>query len=223
MKESSNHESKSMKVAEKLSFGEETGNVITHGVMAILLLISMPFVTLKMYNQGGMPLMIGTTIYILSIFFMFASSALYHAMDFNSQQKYVFRIFDHIAIYFAIAGSYTPIAIYAIGGTAGIIILVIQWACVLIGTLYKAIARTSIPKLSVTIYLIMGWVAIFFLPQLYRATSFTFLALIFLGGVAYSAGTYFYLQKDKAYSHMIWHLFINLASILHFIAIIFYI
>lgn len=213
----------SMKNNVRLSFREEVGNVITHGVMALLLLISLPFVSLRAFNVGGLPLVVGTAIFIISLFLMFASSALYHAMDFNSPHKYVFRILDHIFVYVAIAGTYTPIALYVIGGATGYIILAIQWICVLIGILYKSIARKSIPKISVTIYLIMGWIAVLFLPQILRSTTPLFLGLILGGGICYSVGTYFYLQKDKPYFHMIWHLFINLASILHFIAIVFYI
>jgi len=213
---------KTMKNLIQLSFGEELGNSITHGVMSLLLLFALPYVAVFSYLKGGALLAIGTSVFIISIFLMFLTSCLYHAMAYDTPHKYVLRILDHIFIYFAIAGSYTPIALYAIGGWQGWLILVIQWSMVLFGILYKSIAQKSIPKLSVLIYLCMGWTALLFIPKLLASTSGLFLGLIVLGGVFYSVGAGFYMQKSRPYFHFIWHLFINLAALAHFVAIVFY-
>lgn len=213
---------KSMQNLIKLSFGEEVGNSITHGVMSLLLLFFLPYGAILSYEKGGVLLAAGTSIFIISIFLMFLTSCLYHAMAYDTPHKYVFRILDHIFIYFAIAGSYTPIALYAIGGWRGWVILIVQWSMVLFGILYKSIAQKSIPKLSVLIYLSMGWAALFFIPQLIQNTSLLFMGLIVLGGVLYSVGSWFYMQKTRPYFHLIWHIFINLAALTHFIAIVFY-
>ncbi len=213
---------KTMKNLIQLSFGEELGNSITHGVMSLLLLFALPYVAVFSYLKGGALLALGTSVFIISIFLMFLTSCLYHAMAYDTPHKYVLRILDHIFIYFAIAGSYTPIALYAIGGWQGWLILVIQWSMVLFGILYKSIAQKSIPKLSVLIYLCMGWTALLFIPKLLASTSVLFLGLIVLGGVFYSVGAGFYMQKNRPYFHFIWHLFINLAALAHFIAIVFY-
>jgi len=213
---------KTMKNLIQLSFGEELGNSITHGVMSLLLLFTLPYVAVFSYLKGGALLALGTSVFIISIFLMFLTSCLYHAMAYDTPHKYVLRILDHIFIYFAIAGSYTPIALYAIGGWQGWLILVIQWSMVLFGILYKSIAQKSIPKLSVLIYLCMGWTALLFIPKLLASTSGLFLGLIVLGGVFYSVGAGFYMQKSRPYFHFIWHLFINLAALAHFIAIVFY-
>ncbi len=205
-----------------LSFGEELGNSIAHGVMSLLLLCLLPYVAIYSYNKGGALLAAGTSVFIISIFLMFLASSVYHAMSYNTPQKYVMRILDHIFIYFAIAGSYTPIALYAIGGWQGWLIITIQWSMVLFGILYKSIAQKSIPKLSVLIYLSMGWTAVFFIPTLLHNTSPLFLSLIILGGVFYSVGSWFYMQKSRPYFHFIWHMFINMAALSHFIAIVFF-
>lgn len=214
---------KSMTNNIQLSFGEELGNSISHGVMSALLLFSLPFVAMFGYAKGGFVLGTGYGIFVISLFLMFTSSTLYHAMAYETKHKYVLRILDHIFIYVAIAGSYTPVCLYVIGGTFGYVLLFLQWSMVLIGILYKSIAQKSIPKLSVTIYLIMGWTAIVALPTLIRNSNIWFLSLIVLGGVLYSVGAWFYMQKDRPYFHFIWHLFIIAASIAHFIAIIFFI
>ncbi|MGB7595517.1 MAG: hemolysin III family protein [Erysipelotrichaceae bacterium] len=205
-----------------LSFGEELGNSIAHGVMSILLLFLLPVVAIYSYNKGGILLAAGTSVFVISIFLMFLTSTLYHAMSYDTPHKYVLRILDHIFIYFAIAGSYTPIALYAIGGWQGWLILIIQWSMVLFGILYKSIAQKSIPKLSVLIYLMMGWTAVFFFPTLIHNTTPLFIGLIILGGLLYTVGAFFYMQKSRPYFHFVWHVFINLAALTHFIAIVFF-
>ncbi len=213
----------SMKNNIQLSFKEEVGNSLTHGLMAFTLLLTLPLVSIFGYTKGGYLLGIGYGVFFISLFMMFMSSALYHAMAYDSKHKYVFRILDHIFIYVAIAGTYTPICLYVIGGKFGYFILVVQWLMVLFGILYKSIAQKSIPKISVSIYLAMGWAGVIAIPAIYKSTSLLFIGLIALGGVLYSIGAWFYMQKDKPYFHMIWHLFINGASLAHLIAIIFYI
>jgi hemolysin III len=204
-----------------LSIGEEIGNSVTHGIMSLLLLGFLPWTAVDTYIRGGWVLSIGTSIFIISLFLMFLTSALYHAMAYETKHKYVFRILDHIFIYFAIAGSYTPIALYIIRGWQGTLILIIQWGMVLTGILYKSISQKSIPKLSVTIYLIMGWIAVLFFPVIIKNSNPSFLIFIALGGLLYSVGAWFYTKKERPYFHFIWHLFINFAAISHFIAIIF--
>lgn len=213
----------SMKNNVRLSFKEEVGNSITHGVMSFLMLMGLPFASIYGYVKGGMTLGTGYGIFIISLFLMFLASTLYHAMAYDSKHKYVFRILDHSFIYVAIAGTYTPVCLYVIGGKLGYGILIVQWLMVLFGILYKAIAQKSIPRLSVTIYLIMGWAALIAMPDLIRNSNFWFVFLIALGGILYSIGAWFYMQKDRPYFHMIWHLFINFAALSHFIAIIFFI
>ena len=206
----------------KLSFGEELGNSLTHGIMATFMLFFLPYGAIYAYLQGGTILAVGTSIFYISLFLMFLMSTLYHTMAYDTKHKVIFQILDHIAIYFAIAGSYTPIALYLIGGWLGWIIFAIQWFMVLVGIVYKSLARHSIPKLSVTIYLIMGWIAILFLPTLLKKAGSIFLLLIGLGGILYTVGAFFYIQKKRPYFHFIWHLFINFAALSHFIAITFF-
>ncbi|CAM2749845.1 PAQR family membrane homeostasis protein TrhA [Erysipelothrix tonsillarum] len=211
----------SMKHMVKLSFKEEVLNCVSHGIMALALLFSLPYVAIRAYHDGGALLATGESVFVISLFFMFLGSTLYHSMEYGSKHKYIFRFLDHSFIFVAIAGSYTPIALYAIGGTFGIIIVLVQWAMVLLGILYKALAKNAKPSITVGIYLVMGWTAVVLIPRLLQNTSVLFLGLIVLGGILYSIGAWFYMQKDKPYYHFIWHLFINFASIAHFIAIVF--
>ncbi|MFV0381904.1 MAG: PAQR family membrane homeostasis protein TrhA [Breznakia sp.] len=203
-----------------LTFAEEVFNSVSHGVMASIMLLLIPASAVFAYIQGGFLRSFGISVFTLSIFLMLLSSTLYHAMAIRSNQKIIFRILDHIFIYVAIAGSYTPIAICLIGGMTGIIICVIQWSMVLIGILYKCLSTKSLPKLSLTIYLIMGWTVVLFIPSLLKNATIPFLFFLALGGILYSVGAYFYTKRFK-FAHAIWHLFINAALICHYIAIVF--
>ncbi|WP_416326362.1 PAQR family membrane homeostasis protein TrhA [[Eubacterium] hominis] len=214
-------EQQSMKDMYQLKFGEEVANCVTHGVMALLCLFALPCVAVYGYIQAGTLKAIGDSIFVISLFLMFIVSTLYHSMPFGTTHKYVFRKLDHICIYFAIAGSYTPIALTVIGGTKGFVIIAIEWLAVLGGILLKSISSHSYPKLSMTIYMIMGWIAVLFIPDLIRSSSLPFLALIVGGGLMYTIGAFFYRYPQKKYFHSIWHVCINIASLFHFIAIIF--
>ena len=205
----------------KLSFGEELFNSISHGVMSVIMLFLLPFSAVYAYATSGVLKSVSVSIFILCLFLMFISSTLYHCMSYESPHKAVFRILDHICIYLAIAGSYTPVALCLIQGWQGIVILVIQWSMVLVGILYKSISTRSMPKLSLTIYLVMGWTALIFIPSLMANSSLAFLILIASGGILYSIGAWFYAQHHLKFGHGIWHLFIVGASILHYIAIVF--
>ena len=160
------------------SFGEEVANTVSHGVMAILILFALPFSAVWAYlHNTTNPALAGTgvSIFVISIFLMFLCSTLYHSMQPESKHKAVFHILDHIMIYFAIAGSYTPIALCVIGGWQGALIVAIQWVMVLFGIFYKSLSKRSIPSISLTIYLIMGWMIIIFFPLFWRSASTPFL------------------------------------------------
>lgn len=214
-------EEKTMRKMFQLSFGEEVGNAVTHGIMAFLCLFALPAAAVYSYLQDGPLRAIGVSIFIICLFLMFLVSTIYHSMAYDTEQKYVFRKLDHICILFAIAGSYTPIALSMVQGKEAILILIIEWSMVLAGILLKAIAKRSFPKLSMTIYMVMGWTAVLFMPKLLSNASPLFLGLIIGGGLMYTIGAFFYSKPQHKYFHTIWHICINLASILHFIAIVF--
>ncbi len=144
--------------------GEEIANTVSHGVMSFLTLLALPFAAVWAYvhEAGGVLASVSVSVFVVSIFLMFLASTLYHSMNPHSRHKEVFHILDHIFIYVAIAGSYTPIALSVIGGWQGIVITAVQWAMVLFGIFYKSLSRKSIPAISLTIYLVMGWTILFF-------------------------------------------------------------
>lgn len=182
------------------TYGEEVANTVSHAVMLPLTLCLLPFAAVWTYLHDARPVLasVSVSVCVISIFLMLLASTLYHSMRPDSKHKAVFHKLDHIFIFVAIAGTYTPVALLVIGGWQGVFVTVLQWTAVLLGILYKTLARRSIPALSLTIYLVMGWTAIFFLPRLIRNASLPLLLLILLGGVLYTAGAIVYAKKGSA-------------------------
>ena len=209
-----------IKKARNYSFGEEIGNAVSHGTMAFITLGGISPAVINAYLKYGTLAAVSTSVFMCSIFLMFLFSALYHSMTVDTRQKQIMQILDHIFIYFAIAGTYTPIALVVIGGWQGIVVAALQWAMVLFGILYKSISKRRIPKISLTIYLVMGWSVVFVLPMFLRNASLGLQLLILIGGIFYSAGAYFYAKKEKRFFHMVWHFFVNLGAVCHFLGIV---
>ena len=211
--------SMTLKLSKRLSFGEEVANSITHAVGAVAMLVLLPITAIYSYHHYGMQAAVGMSIFDISLFLMFMSSTIYHSMQYDSPQKFVLRIIDHSMIYIAIAGSYTPVALSLVGGWLGYLIIVLQWGATIFGILYKIFAKKINDKFSLFLYLLMGWLVVFIIPSIISKTGVVFWSLMLAGGLAYTIGAIFYARK-RAYDHMIWHLFILLASILQYIAIV---
>lgn len=212
-----------MTIAKKpqtYTFGEEIGNSVSHGVMALAVLGGIAPTAIHAHLRHGALAAASMSIFMCSLFLMFLSSTLYHSMKVDTRQRQVLQILDHIFIYVAIAGTYTPIALLVIGGWQGIAVASLQWTMVIFGVLYKSISKRRIPKVSLTIYLIMGWSIVFVAPMFIRNAGLALQLLILCGGIFYSAGTYFYAKKDKRFFHMVWHFFVNLGAVSHFLGIL---
>ena len=211
--------SMTLKFSKRLSFGEEVANSITHAVGAVAMLVLLPITAIYSYHHYGMQAAVGMSIFDISLFLMFMSSTIYHSMQYDSPQKFVLRIIDHSMIYIAIAGSYTPVALSLVGGWLGYLIIVLQWGATIFGILYKIFAKKINDKFSLFLYLLMGWLVVFIIPSIISKTGVVFWSLMLAGGLAYTIGAIFHARK-RPYDHMIWHLFILLASILQYIAIV---
>ena len=193
-----------LKLSKQLSFGEEIANAVTHAVGAVLMLILLPISAIYSYEGHGLVSAVGTSIFVISLFLMFLSSTIYHSM-----------------IYIAIAGSYTPVVLSLMNDWRGYLIIVIQWGTTIFGILYKIFAKKVNEKFSLALYLIMGWLVIFIIPQIIGQTGPVFWGLMLAGGLCYTVGAGFYAKK-KPYFHMIWHLFILAASALQYLAIVYF-
>ena len=160
----------------------------------------------------------GVILFLFGMIMMFLSSTLYHAVT-KPEAKARLRIFDHIAIYVMIAGSYSLICLSVVGGWMGISLFIFLWACVLAGSIGKFIALGKHPRLSLALYLAMGWVALLILYPMWTNMSHAAFAWIFAEGIFYSIGAYFFKHDEEhAFYHAIWHVFIMLGAASHTIA-----
>ena len=197
--------------------GEEKANTWTHLLPLIATLaIVWPLFRLSL-TQNALAVA-GTLLFLVGMILMFASSTFYHAVT-APVHKARLRIFDHISIYVMIAGSYSPICLYVVGGWMGWTLFAFLWACVIAGIIGKFIALGKRPRLSLALYLAMGWVALLIIWPMWQNMPHTAFWWIVAEGVLYSIGAYFFHGDEQhAYWHAIWHVFITLGALSHTIA-----
>lgn len=161
---------------------------------------------------------VGTVLFIAGMLLMFTSSTLYHAIQ-NPIHKTRLRVFDHVSIYAMIAGSYSLLCVYVVGGWMGWTLFGFLWACVLAGTIGKFVALGRYPRLSLSLYLLMGWVALLIMRPMWLQLSHAAFWWILTEGLLYTGGAYFFRGDEQHhYWHAIWHVFIVLGALCHTIA-----
>lgn len=197
--------------------GEEKANTLTHLVPLIgTIAVAWPLMRLAM--GAGMLAVTGTVLFLVGMLLMFASSTLYHAVT-APVPKARLRIFDHVSIYVMIAGSYSLICIYVVGGWAGWSLFVFLWVCVIVGTIGKFVALGKYPRLSLALYLAMGWVALLIMWPMWIHMPHAAFWWILTEGILYTVGAYFFRgDETHAYWHAVWHVFITLGALSHVIA-----
>ena len=200
---------------------EELINAYSHGLGAILAFIAVIFLIVKGY---GLPLgqWISLWVYGLSLVLLLSSSMLYHFAQ-DERKRYWYKKLDHTAIYYLIAGTYTPFLSIGIPTAKAHHLLIALWVIALIGTLFKLVFIHRFQKVSLAAYLVMGWLAVLVMDDMQRYLSKDAIQLLIAGGLAYTVGTLFYALKNVRYSHAIWHVFVLLGAGLHFLAIYCYV
>lgn len=200
---------------------EELINAYSHGLGAILAFIAVIFLIVKGY---ALPLgqWISLWVYGLSLVLLLSSSMLYHFAQDELKRNW-YKKLDHTAIYYLIAGTYTPFLSIAIPTANAHHLLIALWVIALIGTLFKLVFIHRFQKVSLAAYLVMGWLAVLVMDDMQRYLSKDAIQLLIAGGLAYTVGTLFYALKNVRYTHAIWHVFVLLGAGLHFLAIYCYV
>jgi hemolysin III len=197
---------------------EEKLNVISHGFGLVLSVIAFPFLVIKALNFEDFWEPISFIIYGLSLIILYAASTFYHAAK-NPKRRRQLNIFDHAAIYVLIAGSYSPFCLVALNSNLGWYMFVSVWLFALTGIILKLFFTGRFDKLSTAMYLLMGWQVLFFIKPLMKNLTAEGLQFLIAGGIFYSVGAVFYSFKRMPYNHAIFHVFVLLGSLSHFIAI----
>lgn len=204
----------------KQSLQEEFANSISHGLGILFSIIAISLLVTFSVLKGTAIHIVSCSLFGGSILLLYTFSTLYHAVQ-EEKIKSWLRTFDHIGIYFLIAGTYTPFLLLAVKGTWGWIFFGIIWSLTLFGIIFKIFYTHRFKKASLILYLSMGWMAIFLIKPLIENLSPTILSLIAAGGLSYTFGTIFYTRPNMKFGHTIWHIFVLAGTILHFISIMF--
>ena len=199
----------------RLTLGEEVFNTISHGLGAGLAVAAM--VLLLMRSRGGLEVL-ASCFYGISMVVMMLASSIYHAMPSGSKIKRVCRRFDYTSIYLLIGGTFAPIFLVYLGGTLGVVLFCAQWAVILAGvTLIVTFGPGCWRALHFTLYFLLGWSGLLFLPTFYFHSR-TLLWFILAGGMVYTLGMIPFARNRK-YDHCVWHLFVLAAAALHWVGI----
>jgi hemolysin III len=197
----------------------EMVNSITHGIGVLFGIASIPLLTALATRSNNIPGIVGACVYGFCFLMLFTFSMLYHGFQ-QPQVKQALKIFDHISIYFLIAGTYTPLILSYLFNSTGIVMLSVLWGLTLIGIFFKIFFVNRFNIISTVIYLLMGWIMIWSGKSFFAAMPNAVIVLIVIGGGLYSLGTVFYLWQKWRWHHAIWHLFVLAAAICHYVAVL---
>lgn len=204
---------------EHSSLRLEIANSITHGIGIIFGIAALPVLSALAATKNNTTAVVGASIYGFCFLLLFTFSTLYHAFQ-HQRVKKVLHVFDHVSIYFLIAGTYTPFLLNYMMNSTGITMLVVLWSLTFLGIFFKIFFTGRFNFISTLIYVGMGWILLFSGKQFFEVIPWSVLMMIIIGGVLYSIGVIFYLWEKLYYHHVIWHLFVLAAAICHYVAVL---
>lgn len=197
---------------------EEVANSITHGLGVILSLVAVPaMITLATLRHSATEVW-GVAIFGVSILLLYISSTIYHSITHKSVKR-VFRLMDHISIFFLIAGSYTPFMLMFLPPIQGYTMLGIIWGLALMGIIYKAVFLGKNKWIGIGLYVCMGWLVVFVGGSIIDGMHGPALLWLAIGGLSYTVGVIFYRWKSLRFHHAIWHVFVLIGTGSHYTAL----
>jgi len=198
---------------------EELANSLSHGAALLGALAAVPFL-LGAANPAGQAPRTGAVIFALTMVLLYFTSTVYHALP-DGRGKNFFLKLDHGAIFFFIAGSYTPFALATPNATPDWITLGLVWLLAVLGAALKISNKLSAPWLSTSLYLLMGWLVLVAALPVVQHVSSDVMNLLLLGGAAYSVGVIFFALDVKVkYAHTVWHALVATGTACHFFAVL---
>lgn len=200
----------------------EKFNAWSHLTGAVLAAIGAVWLLALASSTGDLWKIVAVAIYGVTLLLLYSISTLYHSM--RGPAKRVMQKLDHLSIYLLIAGSYTPFCLITLRGPWGWTLFGIVWGLALIGMLQEIKPRSEARVLSLIIYAVMGWIVLVAVKPLIAALGMTGFKWLAAGGVLYTVGIIFFAYDSRfRHWHGIWHLFVMAGSLLHFVAILFYV
>jgi hemolysin III len=200
---------------------EEAANSISHGLGLLLAVVAVPILVIEAVRLGSVQFTVGVCVFGGTLILLYLASTLYHSLT-HEAGKSLCRLLDHTAIFLLIAGTYTPFSLGVLRGPWGWSLLAIIWALAILGITLKIRVRTRYSRITIVLYVIMGWLAIVAIKPILLLVPVPGIVLIFAGGIAYTAGLAFFAAQRLRYNHFIWHLFVIAGTTCHFFAVLWY-
>lgn len=201
---------------------EEKFNVVSHAIGLGLSLVALVILLIKAESNKNEMATVSVAVYGLSLIILYAASTLYH----RSKKIFIrnkLNILDHAAIFVLIAGTYTPFTLITLPTGIGNTIFIIVWAFALVGVILKLFFTGRYEKLSMAMYIGMGWLIVFAIKPLIQNLETGGLIWLFSGGMAYSIGAFFYSREQLNNNHAIFHVFVLIGSFCHFVSVYWYV
>ena len=209
--------------------GEEIMNMVTHivggalGIVALILCVAQAVIHKHSYG------VVSGAIFGATMILLFTMSSIYHGLKPHLTAKKVFQIIDHCAIFVLISGTYTPIVLCTIreaNPVMGWVYFGVVWAVAILGIALNAVDLKKYSTFSLICYLALGWCIIFNIKTVALGIGFGGMMLLASGGIAYTIGAVLYAigkKKNIKYIHSVFHIFVDIGSLLHFLCILLYV
>ena len=209
-------------ITQQYSNLEEKLNVWSHAFGIFLSIIALVLLIIKAVQQDNIWMMISFPIFGVSLILLYLASTLYHASK-EPQKRFKLKVFDHAAIYVLIAGSYTPFTLVSLNGETGWLIFSMVWVMAFTGIILKLFFTGRFKVISTAMYVLMGWLIIFYFQDLTAHLHEKGVFYLILGGVLYTIGAILYSIKKIKFNHAIFHFFVLAGSFCHFLSIYLYV
>lgn len=197
----------------------EVANSISHGLGILFTIVATPVLISMTSPRANTELLFVVAFYCFTLLLMFTFSTLYHAFS-NPIAKKILRVFDHISIFFLIGGTYAPFIVLYTPPQTAYYFFVIQWILIALGIVKKIYFTEQFRLLSSLIYIFIGCMVFFLGTDFWEQLPNKSIYLLVGGGASYLIGVIFYQNQKIPYNHFIWHLFVLLAAILHYFAVL---
>lgn len=201
---------------------EEKLNIWSHAFGIFLSIIALVLLIIKAVQQDNIWMMISFPIFGVSLILLYLASTIYHASK-EPQKRFKLKVFDHAAIYVLIAGSYTPFTLVSLNGETGWLIFSMVWVMAFTGIILKLFFTGRFKVISTAMYVLMGWLIVFYFQYLTASLHEKGVFYLILGGVLYTIGAILYSIKKIKFNHAIFHFFVLAGSFCHFLSIYLYV
>ena len=198
---------------------QEIINGLTSAIGILFGISALPVLAGLATAHNNIPGIVGAGIYGFCFLMLFTCSTIFHFAQ-EPLVRRIFKILDHISIYFLISGTYTPFLLVYVNNNFGITILCVLWGLTILGIFFKLRFTGRYEIISTIIYVLMGWMMVVGGRRFFDNLPLSVLIFICIGGALYSIGVFFYLWDKYYYTHATWHLFVLTAAICHYVAIL---